>query len=475
MSKTTVRWIKIIIMLALMIGFGFLPTIGPVTENGMHVLGVFLGMLFGWVFIEVGAPSILALVGMGLLTAADMTTVLQGSMGHQVVSLLLAILFLAALIDETGLGRGIVYKLLHLKIVKGRPLVFILIFEFAALLMTTLGSTYATIIIVIALVKEINNIVRYEVGSRQLTAILVGAVLASCTAEVILPIKAGPVIYAGIVSDIYTVNFAAYCLVSIPCILLNLALYPLFCKYILRIDFSGLSDITEEFASRPSEPFNKDQKRALVAAILFLAALLLTALPFDWGWLVVIQSLGLGGIGLLVMGLMWLIRIDGKPVMDIPKLTKSVNLQPLFMAAAVLYTITALTGEDTGIREAVSVLLGPILEGRSAMVIVVILVVLTGILTEFMNNSVVASLFIATGALLVETVPGLSAGALVLAIPMAAYASVAMPSANAGCAIVFSQTDIVTPASMMKQGWATVAFMLVLLCLELPYITWVMG
>ena len=161
--------------------------------------------------------------------------------------------------------------------------------------------------------------------------------------------------------------------------------------------------------------------------------------------------------------------------MDIPKLTKSVNLQPLFMAAAVLYTITALTGEDTGIREAVSVLLGPILEGRSAMVIVVILVVLTGILTEFMNNSVVASLFIATGALLVETVPGLSAGALVLAIPMAAYASVAMPSANAGCAIVFSQTDIVTPASMMKQGWATVAFVLVLLCLELPYITWVMG
>ena len=102
MSKSAIRWIKIAIMLLLMIGFGFLPTIGPITPIGMRTLGVFLGMLFGWVFIEVGAPSILALVFMGLFSSSNMTVVLQGSIGHQVISLLIAVLFLAAFIDQTG-------------------------------------------------------------------------------------------------------------------------------------------------------------------------------------------------------------------------------------------------------------------------------------------------------------------------------------------------------------------------------------
>lgn len=474
MSKATQRNIKIIVMLLLMTCFGFIPAIDPITPVGMRTLGVFLGMLFGWVFIEVGAPSILALVFMGLFSASNMTAVLQGSMGHQVISLLIAILFLAAFIDQTGLGKVIVYRLLHLKIVKGRPLVFIFILEFSALLMTTLGSGYATIVIMIALAKEINSILKYEVGSRQLTAILVGVVLGSIMAEVILPIKAGPVIYAGVVADIYTVNFLNYCLCSIPLVLLNLALYPLFCKYIMRIDFSELSTISEHFYNQPAEAFAKEQKRALYVAITFLAALLLTALPFKWAWLVKLQSLGMGGLGLIVLGFMWLLRIDGQPIMDIRGLTKNFNFQPIFMAAAVLFTISALTTDETGIKTAISQLLGPLLADKSAMVVMIFLIVLAGILTEFMNNSVIAALLLATGALLSQSIPGINIGALVLAIPLAAYSSVAMPSANACCAMVFAENDLVTPKSMMIQGWATVCFILVLICIELPYINWLM-
>lgn len=92
-----------------------------------------------------------------------------------------------------------------------------------------------------------------------------------------------------------------------------------------------------------------------------------------------------------------------------------------------------------------------------------------------MNSSVVTSLLLATGALLAQSVPGITIGALLLAIPLAAYSSIAMPSANAGCAMVFAETELVTSKSMMIQGWATVAFILLLLCLELPYISFIMG
>ncbi len=475
MSKTMVRNINIAIMLAFMIGFGYLPPIDPITPVGMRTLGVFIGMLYGWVFIEVGAPSIIALVCMGLFSSSNMTAVLQTSMGNQVISLMIAILFLAAFIDQSGLGKGIVDSMLRMKIVKGRPLVFIFILELAAFLMTVLGSGYATIVIMIALMKEMKSKLNYPVGSRQLTAILVGVLLGCCVAEPSLPIKAGPVIFYGIVSDVYTLDALKYCLAMLPCIFLNLALYPLFCKYIMRIDFSALKEVTEYYCNQPAEPFTKEQKRALAVAVTFLVALLFTALPFTWGWFVKIKSLGLGGLGLAVLGIMWLIRIDGQPVMDLRKLMKNFNFQPIFMACAVLFTVSALTKDDTGVKLLLSQLLGPILEGQSPLVIIMIMVILAGVLTEFMNNSVIASLLLATGALLAQTMPGLSVGALLIGIPLAAYASIAMPSANAVCAMVFAETELVTPKSMMAQGWAAVAFFLFLVCLELPYIVWMMG
>lgn len=38
---------KVVVMLVLMFGFGFLPLFGQMTELGMKVLGVFIGLLFG--------------------------------------------------------------------------------------------------------------------------------------------------------------------------------------------------------------------------------------------------------------------------------------------------------------------------------------------------------------------------------------------------------------------------------------------
>ena len=47
----TSYYIHSIIFLLITIGTGFLPTFGGITELGMKVLGVFLGLLYGWIFI----------------------------------------------------------------------------------------------------------------------------------------------------------------------------------------------------------------------------------------------------------------------------------------------------------------------------------------------------------------------------------------------------------------------------------------
>ena len=51
-NKKMVSYIHIAIMLVITFGVGFLPPVGQITELGMKVLGCFLGIVYGWIFID---------------------------------------------------------------------------------------------------------------------------------------------------------------------------------------------------------------------------------------------------------------------------------------------------------------------------------------------------------------------------------------------------------------------------------------
>ena len=54
------------ISLIIMFGFGSLPPITPLTPLGMNLVGIFLGVLYGWIFIEIVWPSLAGLLAMML-------------------------------------------------------------------------------------------------------------------------------------------------------------------------------------------------------------------------------------------------------------------------------------------------------------------------------------------------------------------------------------------------------------------------
>ncbi len=45
-------WLHPVIMVALMVSGWVLPPFGTVTEFGVKVLGIFLGMMWGWIFVD---------------------------------------------------------------------------------------------------------------------------------------------------------------------------------------------------------------------------------------------------------------------------------------------------------------------------------------------------------------------------------------------------------------------------------------
>ena len=66
-KETKKFYIVMAISLAIMIGFGFIPPFTePITSVGMRILGIFIGMIFGWIFGYNGITAVMALVVCGL-------------------------------------------------------------------------------------------------------------------------------------------------------------------------------------------------------------------------------------------------------------------------------------------------------------------------------------------------------------------------------------------------------------------------
>lgn len=50
-------YLHTVVCLLIMFGFGQLPPVEPLTPLGMNLIGIFLGVLYGWVCIEIVWPS----------------------------------------------------------------------------------------------------------------------------------------------------------------------------------------------------------------------------------------------------------------------------------------------------------------------------------------------------------------------------------------------------------------------------------
>ena len=91
-KSNNMYWIHIAIFLIITFGVGFLPPFAEITPLGMRVLGVFLGVIYGWCFIALDWPSLVALVALVIVGYDSGTNLLLSGWSFssipQIVSLL---------------------------------------------------------------------------------------------------------------------------------------------------------------------------------------------------------------------------------------------------------------------------------------------------------------------------------------------------------------------------------------------------
>ena len=128
-------WLHLTIGLGFMLIFPRLSPIEPITEVGMSVLGVFIGMIYLWSAVDTIWPSLLGLI---LVALAGYVPGLQGyaavkelflnAFGVDSVIVVMFSMVLFAALEYVGCTKYMARFFMSRKILEGRPYVFFFIF-----------------------------------------------------------------------------------------------------------------------------------------------------------------------------------------------------------------------------------------------------------------------------------------------------------------------------------------------------------
>lgn len=462
-KKVNFSILNYILVLFFMFGFRFLPPFGGLNEISMQVIGVFVGVIYGWITLSIGWPSILGLVAFGLTDYVSMSDLLVSAFASQTVVMIMGLLLLAAFIQQAGLTTIIVDFLLSRKSAKGRPYVVLFYFLLAGFIAAILSQPLAVLVIFLELFLEIMKKTDIKPHSRAVPTFFVGSAFAIVIGDISLPFKGCAILGIGAYSSITGENldFLRYTLFMMPMCLLTIVAYVLFCKFILRINLSGLEDYVHD--TRKSATITLRQKVSLVGVILAMAMLLVPSiLPDSWAITPIITGLGLGGLTLFLVAILMMIKVEGKPLMDLGEIASQYPWNVYFVIVVLLPLADALSSDAVGLKQLLSAGATSLLSGLPGVLTIFLVVLISAVVTNFANNMVVCSVFVTIICFMGDALP-FSTAVMSCLVILATNLSMFFPAANPMNAIIFSQKNIVTFKAEFTHGLISCVFLCVVI------------
>jgi len=435
-TKTMIHYAIMILIMAVFYiipGFGN----GVVTPYGMKILGVFIGLVYGWTFIGQLIPSILGAVALsiaGLGTTQDVFVSLFNN--YNIIMMLVGSLGFVAL-AQTNASDWIFAKILCSKIAKKSSLLTVGCIFTIVLLIPIFGSGIITMIILFPIMNDFLKKCGYEKGDKFSVLFLMGYYIAQTLPIGIFPFKSWGLMICGSVSSItgYIVPLVPYMLLNCLIFVLFLISYPILMKAV-GCDFSKLEnvDIVKAFNIDPNAKLNLSQKITLGGMLLFLGLIMIGNLVQIPIIQTIYGKIGVMGLMLAYWVAMMIIKIDGKPLLDLKKASHDINWDLIVLMAVALVLSSAVTSADSGVGTWLAMMIGPVFANISEISFLMLLAGILIILTNIANN--IAVVFILINIVTSLTAAGLTvnmlATCIVLSIASSAVAYLTPASSATG-------------------------------------------
>ena len=170
-------------------GFGFLPPVGQITHFGMQGLGIFLGLLYGWIFLDMLWPSLLVFAFVPLLGNVTITEAVAAGFGANLTVQIFLLLTLAAYFEKSGLTQYLANWFVSRKIAIGRPWVLVSLTMLCAFILSAFTFIYASIVVMWGITYHMAEIMGYKKQDKFIVVILIGITLAAASGAIAMPFQ----------------------------------------------------------------------------------------------------------------------------------------------------------------------------------------------------------------------------------------------------------------------------------------------
>lgn len=474
-KKKAIFFLHWLIVLVLMLGFRYIPPVGEITPYGMQILGIFLGLVWGWMFLDFLNPSLLAfLVVVLFVQGQTIAGITASSIGNSNIFMMIVILALAQYFEDSGLNRYLANWFISRKVNIGRPWIFSGVLMFAGFFFSAFAQQIPAMILMWSVIYRIADETGMGKKHGWVTFMLVGICMSSSYGCVAAPWQIMGLVFLAAMTDAIgiTVNMGLYCLVMTLFSICAIVLFEIIGRFVLKLDVSLIKNEDDRFAALRHGKMDTQQKRAGIVMLMFIILLMVpNFLPTNWPIVSQLNTLTATGIVaiLLIFISLFTKKETGERVYDINKLfCTAVPWNLIIMCGMCFMLIGLMESDESGVISTAVANIVPLVENVGPVACIAIVAVLLCLLTQFLHNMVLGLIFIPIFASVMVEMNG-SPIAATLVISAALMTSFLTPAASTQSAMLFGMNEDIDKKRMVGYaGCSVISGLACAICILLP-------
>ena len=457
-KKIIRNYINIVIIFGVMILFHFIPAPAPITPLGMQIIGIFLGLIYGWATCGMLWPSLAGILMLGFTDyGVNPQTALGMAITNQTALMMMVAFIAFNYISGTGLTDVVARWLVTRKFTAGKPWVFVSFLFAAGILIAGVFNVIILIIVCFEFMTPLFKEMGFTKDDMFPTYMLMG-ISANIGILTVWPSFLPHALYTvGIITSAigYSLSFVQYTMcITVP-LLVMVVVYILLGKFIFRIDTSkfveGSKLMMEQMDKSENKGLSAEEKSGAIVLALFILGLGLPAiLPTTWPIISTLNRLGVVGVStILIIAVIVLMRKDGKTLTDFNALMRAMDWNMILLTAAIMTIAASVTSEGTGIVAFLSMYMMPLMSKMPLWVFVVFIMVVMCVVSQFSMNMVLQMIFAPIlGPIFLQA--GYNPLIAVMAVYFGTQMAFLAPSGSMMAAMVFAKTDWVKLSNLYK-------------------------
>ena len=428
----------------------------------MKILFIFVGLMFGWICLDLIYPSFLSVVLVAIASGEPASTFFYAGFSSEIVVVIIVLTTFIAYANKVGLDNYIAQKFLRIRFMQGRPWLFVTVFMLLIYVLGLMVSIYPTIFLLWPVTYKICDEAGFERGGK-FSSYMCFAITFICGLGM-LSKPFSPWSLVGLnalntfMGDGFMINYSLFTLYMFLISMVIIACYLLIGK-MMRLDLSPLKNYR---VPEQKVVLTHEQKIGAVFFIAFFVMMYLPSLlPAEWTLTKFLDQMGVLGVGAILLIFLGVGRTNGKKLCQIDKLAQeAVPWQIVFLMVANAVMGSALENENAGIIAGIHAVFGPFVQGLSPVLFYIVLIVLYGIVTQFVHNVVLLAVFTPI-ALQFGTMVGANPVTITFIGIVILSTALATAGASSRSGLVFANTEWIAPKWAYYLGIMSVVLVMI--------------